>query len=566
MWWVAESLVGGPVRSRARWHSRGFFRSTLTCQRTQSAALKRLLGLNAGSRFHQDHGLTLHTSLVEFRRQVPITTYSDITQSIESLKQGNSSALCGERNPLRMFALSSGTTGDTKFIPVTRQFVADYRRGWSIWGINTFDDHPRMHGLKILQLASDFDQFRTSGGIPCGNISGLAQSMQSRVLKCKYILPQAILSIADPVAKYYSILRLAVAARDVGLLVTANPSTLVHLAREMDEQKEALLRDIHDGTLSDKFPVRSQLRAALRPWISRPNPIRARELDSFLKRRGHLSPEDVWPNLTVIGVWTGGSAGAYLPAVREAYGDVAIRDHGLSASEGRMTIPFEDNTASGVLDVGSHFFEFIPEAQIDATDPDTLLAHELDVGQNYYILLTTASGLCRYDIHDVVCCTGFQGTAPVLEFLHKGAHISSVTGEKVTESQVVAAVTTATARLSLRLTHYTLSPQWGHPPCYQILAEAPEFSSPTEAEQLASLIDLELQQLNCEYADKRSTGRLDRLRPHLLPRGTWQSYIAHKQSQPGGSLEQYKHPCLKPDLNFAESLINSQKQTVTRAG
>ncbi|MCA9073602.1 MAG: GH3 auxin-responsive promoter family protein [Planctomycetaceae bacterium] len=566
MWWVAESLVGGPVRSRARWHSRRFLRHVQDCHHAQSTALKRLLALSAGSRFHRDHGLSRNTTLSEFRRRVPVTSYDDVAPYIEALKQGDGSALCGDRNPLRMFALSSGTTGDAKFIPVTRQFVADYRRGWSIWGINTFDDHPRLHGLKILQLTSDFDQFRTPGGTPCGNISGLAQSMQSRVLKFKYILPQAILSITDPVARYYTILRLAVAVRDVGLLVTANPSTLVHLAREMDEQSESLLRDIHNGTLSDTFPVRAHLRQALGPLISRPNPSRAKELGRHLERRGRLSPQDVWPELTVIGVWTGGSAGAYLPAVRQAYGDVAIRDHGLSASEGRMTIPFEDHTASGVLDVCSHFFEFIPEDQIDSPSPDTLLAHELDIDQNYYILLTTASGLCRYDIHDVVRCTGHRGTTPVLEFLHKGAHFSSITGEKVTESQVVNAVRTVTEQLSLQLSHYTFAPQWGNPPFYQLLVEEHEFANPAEAKQLATMIDQELQHLNCEYADKRSTGRLDQLRPHLLPRGTWQMVIDRKQSQLGGSIEQYKHPCLKPDLNFAASLVDTPPQSITRAG
>ena len=31
-------------------------------------------------------------------------------------------------------------------------------------------------------------------------------------------------------------------------------------------------------------------------------------------------------------------------------------------------------------------------------------------------------------IHDLVRCVGFEGKAPLIEFLNKGAHFSSLTG------------------------------------------------------------------------------------------------------------------------------------------
>ncbi|MGD9856536.1 MAG: GH3 auxin-responsive promoter family protein, partial [Planctomycetaceae bacterium] len=440
-----------------------------------------------------------------------------------------------------------------------------YRRGWTVWGINVFDDHPGLNQLRILQLASDHDRFRTSAGIPCGNISGLVQRMQSRFLRFKYTLPAALLQIREPAAKAYTLLRLALADRHVGLMMTANPSTLVQLARTMDRHRDSLLRDIHNGTLAVTGELRPAVRDALIPQFHRPNPARARELARGIDRCGTLRPQDVWPSLGVLGVWTGGSAAAYLPAVREAYGDVAVRDHGLSASEGRMTIPFADGTPAGVLDVGTHFFEFIPEEQIEQPQPDTLLAHELEIGCSYCILLTTASGLCRYDIRDVVRCTGHVGTTPLLEFLHKGAHIANVTGEKVTESQVVAAVKSATFRLTLRLSHYTVAPVWGDPPWYCILCESRDLPSPGDGARLAALVDLELQQLNSEYAEKRTTGRLGDMSPAPLPDGTWAAMIHRRQAQPGGSVEQYKHPCLKPDLDFAANLLRDSAGIAAKA-
>ena len=267
-----------------------------------------------------------------------------------------------------------------------------------------------------------------------------------------------------------------------------------------------------------------------------------------------MRPTDFWPHLALAAIWSGGSAGAYVQTLRRFYGDVPIRDHGLSASEGRMTIPLEDGTSDGVLDVDSHYFEFIPEAEHGSADPTVLEAHELEEGRNYFILLTTVSGLYRYDIRDVVRCTGFHGTTPKLEFLHKGAHIANLTGEKITESQVVSAVRGGLDRCRAEFSHFSMSPVWGEPPHYRLHVEEPELALLHNPKQLIEHIDAALQSLNCEYEEKRKTGRLAPLEWRALPAGTWRQFAGRRQSRFGGSAEQYKHPCLVPDLQFSERL------------
>ena len=259
--------------------------------------------------------------------------------------------------------------------------------------------------------------------------------------------------------------------------------------------------------------------------------------------------------MQVVAVWTGGSAGAYLSSLRQFYGDVAMRDHGLSASEGRMTIPLCDNRSDGVLDVVTHFFEFIPEREHGCKNPTVLEAHELQEGESYFILLTTSSGLYRYDIHDVVQCMGFCGTTPMLKFLHKGAHIANVTGEKVSESQVVTAVCKSVEQMQIHLKHFTVSPVWGEPPRYQLLAEEQDVLAPSVGEELADNVDRQLQQLNCEYREKRQSGRLASLKWVPLPERTWMRFAKKSQQKLGGSLEQYKHPCLVPDMDFSARLV-----------
>ncbi|MBC7815687.1 MAG: GH3 auxin-responsive promoter family protein [Planctomycetaceae bacterium] len=554
-----RAFAGSLFRARVRKQSRRFLKAAEDCRKTQHGVLRRLLALNEASRFSQEHGLTSTLTLNEFRTRLPISDYERFRPYIERLKVGDTQALLGPQNKLLMFTLSSGTTSDSKFIPITQQFLDDYRRGWQIWGIHAYDARPGLNHKNILQVASDFNRYCTPAGTPCGNISGLAVASQRPIVRFMYTIPYAVSKIDNPLAKYYTILRLGLADDNIGLITTANPSTLVQLATLADAEKESLIRDIADGTLSNRFAINDEVRQRLQRRLSRRRPKRARELEALADAAGTLRLSDAWPRLEQLAIWMGGSCAAYLSAIKQHFGDqVPIRDHGLSASEGRMTIPFNEDRSDGVLDVMSHYFEFIPEGEHGSANPSILEAHELCADQNYFILLTTSSGLYRYDICDVVRCTGFVGTTPILRFLHKGAHISNLTGEKVSESQVVEAVRHALDTIHHRVGFFTLTPVWGERPYYQLLLEARDTPPLQLGEQLVSAIDNKLQELNCEYQEKRSTGRLGPLRLTRLADGSWRQFAEQRQTRLGGSIEQYKHLCLMPDLEAVARAFGDQ--------
>lgn len=509
---------------------------------------------HAESDFGRAHGFAEMRTADDFRRRMPLTTYEDYAEYVERVKRGDLGAMFGPDTRLLMFAMTSGTTGSPKYIPITRQSFKEYRRGWQAWGLDTYYDHRDLLRKKTLQLSSDWRRALTPGGTPCGNISGLAAETKPLVANPIFLLPRPVVRIHDPQAKYYVSLRIALANRRLGMIVTANPSTLIEFAQQADREREALLRDIFDGTLSEHIPVPPQLRHALRPWTARRDRGRARELEQLIEQSGGLLPREAWPELSVAAVWSGGSAGIYLPMVRKYYGEhVAIRDHGLSASEGRMTIPLEDGTSAGVLDFLHHYFEFIPEDEHGSAAPTVLEPHELEVGGKYFIVLTTSGGLYRYDIHDVVRCVGYEGEAPRIEFLNKGAHFSNITGEKLSESQVITAVQQSAARSGTEMSEFTLAPVTTNlRPHYVLLVEPP--AATVSVEKLAGEVDRQLAELNCEYADKRRSGRIEPLQIRVVPAGTWADFRRKRMAR-GGSREQYKHPCLVGDLNFVEKLL-----------
>ena len=535
-----------------------FLSETRRSQEVQREVLMAKLRRNAESDFGREHGFASIRTVEDFRRQLPLADYDYFRPYIERVRQGEIGAMFGPGSRLMMFSLTSGSTGNSKYIPITEDFLREYRASWNIWGVRTYRDHKDLLIKKSLQLSSDWRQFFTPGGTPCGGMSGLAAETAPLISRPIFLLPRPLMKIHDHTAKQYTALRLSIASRRVGIIITANPSTLIEFARLADDQRENLIRDIRDGTLTPPTDIPAEVRTAIGKKIARKDKARARELEQIVAQTGHLHPREFWPKLSVLAVWTGGSVGAYLPRVRDYYGDKTFRDHGLSASEGRMTTPLEDGTSAGLLDYNTHYYEFIPEEEQGSTNPTVLEAHELQPDRNYFIVLTTWSGLYRYQIHDVVRCTGFIGNTPKLEFLNKGAFYSSVAGEKLSEFQVVSAVKQAFAECSLPLEDFTLAPVWDDPPGYLLLLEPGPHSG--RERELTARVEANLRRLNCEYDNRLETHRLKPLQLFDIPSGTWADFRARRR-QRSGNPEQYKHPYLANSIEFVGQLLNPGQST-----
>jgi hypothetical protein len=556
--WLARKILGRLASRQARRWAAEFDAATERPREVQDALLRRIIETHRDTQFGQDHAFHEVGNYADFRRRLGVNRYEYFQSYINQMKRGRFDALVNAPT-VHMFALTSGTTASRKFIPVTPQYLADYRRGWTIWGIRAIEQYPKIKFQGILQLVSDWDEFRTEAGIPCGSVSGLTAQMQKRVVRWLYVMPAITGKIKDSSAKQYLALRLSL-ARSLGMITSANPSTLVNLARMCDHEKESLIRDIHDGTLSDRFPIPGEVHRDLHRAIHRANPQRAKELDDIVRRTGTLYPKDCWPNLQLLGNWTGGSVGSYLRFYAKYFGDIPIRDLGLIASEGRLTIPIEDTTTSGVLDVTSHFFEFVPQDEIDSPNPTSFRADEVEVGKEYFIIPTTAFGLYRYNIYDLVRVTGFYHRTPLIEFLNKGAHFANLTGEKLSEFQVVRAMQEALREQNATVAAYSLAPCWDDEmPYYGLFVERGELGGLERVRRLSASIDRHLRALNVEYDSKRASQRLGGVRAMMLPTGAWSDWDQQRLQRSGGTAEQYKHPCLIPDADFRRQIPVEQE-------
>jgi hypothetical protein len=539
---LLDRIAAQVAMAHARRVHAGFMAATRDAIRIQRERLLARLRLNADSDFGRDHGFARMAGVEDFRRGLPILSYEEHRPYIERVKAGETRALFGGAQRVRMFALTSGTVDQPKFIPVTDAFLAEYKSGWNCWGIKALLDHPQAILRNIAQVSSRMDESRSACGIPCGAITGLMAATQKRLVRKYYVTPGCLAEIDDAAAKYYTVMRLAM-PRDVAFVVAASPATQLKLARTGVEQAESLIRDISDGTLRSDLPVPAGVRRQLAPRL-KPDPAAARRLEECIRRHGRLLPRHYW-NLSFLANWTGGTMGLYLREFPEYFGEVPVRDVGLLASEGRMSVPVEDGTPAGILDVTGQFFEFIPCERREEASPPTYCCHELEIGREYFLVITTSSGLYRYDLGDVVRVTGYAGQAPVVEFLNKGSHISSLAGEKLTEHQVILAMQQAGADAGVHAPNFVLAPRWGQPPFYMLHVDGVEEGMPAPGQsRLADALERRLCEINVEYASKRHTQRLGPVTVNPLAPGTLDGLDRRRSAMHRRSNEQYKHKYL----------------------
>ena len=518
---------------------------------TQSKVLRRIIGLNENSAFGRDHGLAGIKTLSDFQRAVPISTYEDLKPYIERALNGEPQQLTAEM-PI-MFATTSGTTGESKYIPVTPTSKAAKSKLMRVWLGSLFKDHPGTLDGKIVAVVSPEVESYSPGGIPCGAESGHGYRAMSPAVKAQYSAPYEVAEIKDYEARYYALVRLA-CGQPVSLLYACNPSTVLLLAKKIGEHTEAIIKDVRDGTLSSNFDIDPEIRQVIEPSLA-PDPQRAIELEAAAYRGGgQLLPRTVWPELAGVACWKGGTVGMYL----DRFGDyfdpaMPVRDIGYFASEVRGSVVLSDEGSSGVLSVTENVLEFAPaNGAAKPTGDQLLLPHQLEQGGQYFIYVTTVAGLYRYEMNDLMEVTGFYGQTPIVRFLHKGKGMVSFTGEKLSESQVITAVERGLAdRRGAFEFIAAVGEVPGDTPRYAFLVEFDEPPGDDEGRRLLRGIEDALCELNEEYEGKRKSLRIDAPVLRMIRPGAFNDY-RRSEVEKGRKDGQFKTLRLTTDTAFAD--------------
>ena len=515
-------LVKTLIRVKGYGLARKLDRAAERPRAAQNAFLLRLVKANAGTAFGKDHGFAAVRTEADYRRQVPIRDYEGLRPYVNRIIAGEQGVLTAAAP--RMLNMTSGTTGEPKYIPVTPESMRLASRFSIEWIYRALQDHPAFLDRAFVGIVSRAIEGRTPSGLPYGSASGMVYQQIPGPIRSTYAIPYAVSEIRDYDRRYFMAARLALSRR-VSYIGTPNPSTLIRLAETAMRNGEAIIRAIHDGTPGIDLPDQPGLAGQLAAPV-KPDPGRARVLADVAERTGALRPADCWPDLKLIGCWLGGSVGVQARRLPEYYGDAPMRDLGFLASEGHFTLPNRDHTASGILSLQGNYYEFIPEASLDGPNPPVLSSHELESGVNYAVLLTTPGGLYRYDIHDIVQVTGFYRNAPLLAFIRKGRDMTSITGEKMHVNHLLLALDEVRRRYDVSVVEQFRVVANVEARRYDIFAEFKgEVSRDFLRDEVILHLDRALAGANVEYAEKRRSRRLAPPCLHLMRPGWAESEV-----------------------------------------
>jgi hypothetical protein len=428
--------------------ARAFRRATRRVAAAQAAVLMGILRANAGTDFGRRHGFASIDSPRIYQARVPLSRYEDYAAAIGRIAAGDANVLT--REPVVLLEPTSGTVAGEKLIPYTATLRREIQRAIATWIANLFLQRSAVRGGRAYWSISPAlgPPRRTTGGIPIGFDDDAAYlgTLERFALARLLVAPPALALLADMNTFRYATLRSLLRATDLTLLSVWSPTFLTALFARFTEWR---------GRLAAEVEPRGA--AILRSSASLPEVLC-----------------QLWPRLALISCWADGAAAGCIGAVRRLFPGVEIQAKGLIATEGFVSLPLIGRPAPA-LAVRSHFFEF------QSTDGACRLAHELELGGRYCVVLTTGGGLYRYQLRDEVEAVGFDNDCPLLRFLGKADRVSDLVGEKLAEPHVRAVLDRVFAALGQTPSFALLVPVLGTPSRYRLYVHGPAPNGLAEA-------------------------------------------------------------------------------------
>ena len=222
--------------------------------------LHKIIGPNIDSEYGRAHNFSAIKTGEDYQRALPRVVYEDLCPAIVRMMEGETGVLVSE--PVRRYFITSGSTAQPKYIPVTGSLIRDKAQAFSVFWSLTFQQHPKaQQGRTLTNFADSGSTFNTAGGTPCSSESAFWKAWEARFkMDQKPSLPASIAEISDTDSRHYTIARLLLEQIDISIIMTLNPSTIVLLLNKINDCKDDLINDIQNGGLLDTINVPKSLR------------------------------------------------------------------------------------------------------------------------------------------------------------------------------------------------------------------------------------------------------------------------------------------------------------------
>lgn len=482
-----------------------------------------------GKEHHFDEILSASTDselFAMYQHLVPVNDYEALRPYVERHKNGETGILFPGRP--QMYATTSGTTSAPKWVPMTRKYLRDvYGKMSNVWVWNFIKHRKMALSGKVFAIVGKECEGYAPDGTLYGSVSGVLVRDLPPIIKKRYTAPASVMSIEDYAARNYTLMRLAVQHWDVTLWSTANPSTILELQRTVDENLDIMIEDIEKGTLSDKFEISNSIREELKSYM-RPRPKRAKELRELRdKNGGRILPRDYWPKLQILSTWKCGNTKVYMDKYLDYFDfeQTCYQELGYIATECRFGFALDMSNES-VLFPHLHYYEFVPEEDMDKPRKRFLQIDELEQGKRYCTYVTTYSGLFRYNMNDLVEVGGMYENTPTIHMVGKVNGIVSLTGEKLYEPQFIEAVHQAEEETKIKTKFFVGFADVNESDYHFYFEFDDEETTQETADMFAKVVDEKLRAINIEYESKRASFRLNTPVAHRLQKNAYARFKA----------------------------------------
>ena len=521
------ALLGGSQTLRLRFWSRH-------PRHSAEKTLRDILTLSRDTVYGKEHhfDVILSATTAEdlfrlYQLYVPANDFEALRPYVERHKNGEKDILFPGKPD--MYATTSGTTSEPKWVPMTHKYLKDvYGKMSHIWTWNFVKHRNKIFGGHIFPIVGKEVEGYAPDGTLFGSVSGVLVRDIPSIIKKHYTAPACVMSIGDYTARNYTLMLMAIQHKDVTLWATANPSTILELMRTVDEHLNEMIADIERGEISEAFHIEPEIREELKPYL-KANPARANELRTLLQQKpdGKLLPKDYWPHLQYLSTWKCGNTKIYMEKYMDAFdwNETFYQELGYIATECRFGFSLDDTNES-VLFPHLHYYEFVEESEIQSPHKHFLQINELEIGKRYCAYVTTYSGLFRYNMNDLIEVGGKYKNTPTIHMVSKVNGIVSLTGEKLYETQFIDAVHAAEKTTGLKTKFFVGFADVCESKYHFYFEFVNEEITQEEADLLAAEVDKELMKINMEYDSKRASFRLHEPQAHILMSNAYSRFKA----------------------------------------
>ncbi len=475
----------------------------------QRSRLMHLTRRAAGTAFGRDHDLASVRSVADFQARVPLRHFHELEPYWARVRAGEPHVTWPGR--VRLFALTSGTTGRAKYVPISEEGLRGTKRaGRDILAhyVAATGDFAHFEG-RFLYLGGSREPATAANGASVSDLSGI---------------------VADETPRLYRPFTL--------------PSPTMHRIPAWDQRLDAIVEEAWNADVRAVSGIPSWLLALFERVISR-------------RRRAGLRAHtiaDAWPNLDLV-VHGGASFDPYRALFHDLIGKPFHALEVYVASEGFLAIQDRLDGRDLLLRMDTGLFhEFVPLEALGTPNAPRHWAGNVELGVEYAIAVSSASGLWSTYIGDTV---RFESLRPHrLRFSGRTEQYLSAFGEHLSASDVQAAIVTACAAAHAEVAEFHVAPRYAN---VRSLGRGHEWfvefrREPADVRRFARSLDDALRARNVDYDEHRGNN-VDIGPPVVVSLADGTFFATMKRlGRLGG---QHKVPQLANDRRFAEALLES---------